>query len=123
MTKTERRPSARSRPRSTRRSTGWHARASWGGSSASDNSDLGADEVLEGLAAADEPHAPVFDHDLGRAGAHVVGGGHGEAVGARVSDGQQLAPLDALQLPVARERVRGLADRPHDVYVAGLAAL
>ena len=77
---------------------------------------LRPDQVVEGLAAADEADAAVLDEDLGRARAHVVVRGHGEAVGPGVAHGEQVARLRPLELAAAGQEVARLAHRPHHVH-------
>ena len=55
--------------------------------------DLGLEEVFEGLAAADESGFAALDEDLGGAGAGVVVGAEGHAVGAGVEDEDEVARL------------------------------
>lgn len=72
-------------------------------------------EVSHRLSATDEGGLVAFDEDLGGAGAGVVVGGLGHAVGSGVEQGDEVAGLDLGDGAVTGEEVSGLADGADDV--------
>ncbi len=77
---------------------------------------LSADQVLEGLAPADQRDAVSVHHALGGTASAVVVRGHGEAVGSRRAHGEELAGLGTSSSAVPRQEVAGLADRADHVH-------
>ena len=65
---------------------------------------------MHGFSAADEFGGGAFDEDFGGAGAGVVVGGLGHAVGSGVEEEDEVSGFDRREDAVAGEEVSGLAD-------------
>src|SRR6185295_9523945 len=77
--------------------------------------DLAGGEILEGLAAPDEPRLAALQQDFGSAGPEVVVRSHGEAVGTRVENGEKVSFEGLANGAVLGEEIAALAHRAHDV--------
>ncbi len=77
--------------------------------------EFGGEEVADGFAATDEFGFGAVDEDFGGAGAGVVVGGEGHAVGSGVEEEDEVAGFDGGEGAVAGEEVSGLADWADDV--------
>ena len=77
--------------------------------------DFRSEEVAHGLAATDELGLGAVDEDFCGAGAGVVVGGEGHAVGSGVEEQDEIAGFYGAEDAVAGEEIARLAYRAYDV--------